>query len=56
MADSGSDRLEGPDTAPVTGRRTDVAVVVPEDGVAYLKVDNHALDKDALSKFAFEQA
>ena len=32
------------------------AVVVPEDGVAYLKVDNHALDKDALNKFAFQRA
>ncbi len=28
------------------------AVIVPEDGVAYLKVDNHALDEEALRRFS----
>lgn len=28
------------------------AVVVPRDGVAYLKVDNHVLDRDGLSRFS----
>jgi predicted MFS family arabinose efflux permease len=28
------------------------AIVIPEDGVAYLKIDNHALDKEALSGFS----
>ena len=28
------------------------AVVIPEDGIAYLKVDNHALDAEALQKFS----
>ncbi|MBI3772558.1 MAG: MFS transporter [Gammaproteobacteria bacterium] len=28
------------------------AIVILEDGVAYLKVDNHALDKEALSRFS----
>lgn len=27
-------------------------VVIPEDGVAYLKVDSHALDNEALSRFS----
>lgn len=30
------------------------AVVIPEDSVAYLKVDLHALDKEALSKYQIE--
>jgi MFS family permease len=30
------------------------AVVIPEDNVAYLKVDLHALDKEALSKYSIE--
>lgn len=29
------------------------AVVIPEDGIAYLKVDNHAVDKHALSQFSY---
>lgn len=32
------------------------AVVVPEDGVAYLKVDSHALDSEALARFSFAPA
>lgn len=28
------------------------AVVIPEDGIAYLKIDQHALDEEALSAFA----
>jgi predicted MFS family arabinose efflux permease len=31
------------------------AVVIPEDGVAYLKVDSHALDREALAAFAVAQ-
>ncbi|WP_455217808.1 MFS transporter, partial [Kaarinaea lacus] len=31
------------------------AVVIPEDGVAYLKVDLHALDREALKKFSVEE-
>ena len=30
------------------------AVVIPEDGIAYLKVDLHAMDREALQKFAVE--
>lgn len=32
------------------------AVVVPEDGVAYLKVDNRALDHEALNRYSVDQA
>ncbi len=32
------------------------AVVIPEDGVAYLKVDQKALDRDALLDYSIEQA
>jgi len=32
------------------------AVVIPEDGVAYLKVDNHALDEAALAAYASPQS
>lgn len=31
------------------------AVVIPEDGVAYLKVDSHAVDFDELNKFSVSQ-
>jgi len=31
------------------------AVVIPEDGVAYLKVDLHALDREALKAFSIEE-
>ena len=30
------------------------AVVIPEDGIAYLKVDNKALDKDALYAYSVD--
>jgi len=30
-------------------------VVIPEDGIAYLKVDNHAVDKNALLAFRYEE-
>jgi MFS family permease len=29
------------------------AVVIPQEGIAYLKVDNHALDKQALKRFSY---
>jgi len=32
------------------------AVVIPEDGVAYLKVDKKALDREALLDYSIEQA
>ena len=32
------------------------AVVIPEDGIAYLKVDKKALDRDALLDYSIEQA
>ncbi len=32
------------------------AVVIPEDGIAYLKVDNHAVDKKALLRFRHQQS
>ena len=32
------------------------AVVIGEDGVAYLKVDQHALDEEALSALAAPEA
>jgi hypothetical protein len=32
------------------------AVVIGSDGVAYLKVDQHALDEDALTEFALDAA
>jgi MFS family permease len=32
------------------------AVVIGEEGIAYLKVDNHALDREALKKFAAPDA
>ena len=31
------------------------AVVIPEDGVAYLKVDLHALDREALKRFSVQE-
>ena len=32
------------------------AVIIPEDGVAYLKVDKKALDRDALLDYSIEQS
>ena len=32
------------------------AEVIPEDGVAYLKVDNHAIDENALMAFSVSEA
>jgi len=31
------------------------AVVIPEDGIAYLKVDLHAMDREALGKFSIDK-
>jgi MFS family permease len=31
------------------------AIVIPEDGVAYLKVDKHALEEEALAKFSINE-
>ncbi len=39
-------------TAQLTAVRGVAEAVVGEDGVAYLKVDNHALDREALKKFS----
>lgn len=51
-----------PDSAgPLAARLTQVrgvaeAVVIPEDGTAYLKVDLHALDREALRSFSTSEA